>query len=53
MIRDRPDDEFVMALDTYWESISERAGGEELTPEEWDDFLREHSSEMLPPDGEG
>jgi hypothetical protein len=54
VIRDRrPDGELVIAPDTSWEAISERAGGRELTPEEWDQFLREHGSEMLPPDGEG
>jgi hypothetical protein len=54
VIRDRrPDGELVIAPDTSWEAISERARGRELTPEEWDEFLREHGSEMLPPDGEG
>jgi hypothetical protein len=54
VIRDRrPDGELVIAPDTSWEAISERAGGRELTPEEWDEFMREHGSEMLPPDGEG
>jgi hypothetical protein len=54
VIRDRrPDGELVIAPDTSWETIAERAGGRELTPEEWDEFLREHGSEMLPPDGEG
>jgi hypothetical protein len=54
VIRDRrPDGELVIAPDTSWEAISERAGGRELTAEEWDGFMREHGSEMLPPDGEG
>jgi hypothetical protein len=54
VIRDRrPDGELVIAPDTSWEAISERAGGRELTGEEWDEFMREHGSEMLPADGEG
>jgi hypothetical protein len=27
--------------------------GRDLTPREWQDFIRQHGSEMLPPDGEG
>jgi hypothetical protein len=54
VIRDRrPDGELVIAPDTSWEAISERAGGRELTPEEWDEFIAQHGSQMLPPDGEG
>ena len=54
VIRDRrPDGELVIAPDTSWEAISERAGGRELTAEEWDEFTREHGFEMLPADGEG
>jgi hypothetical protein len=54
VIRDRrPGGELVIAPDTSWEAISERAGGRELTPDEWERFIAEHGSEMLPPDGEG
>jgi len=54
VIRDRrPDGELVIAPDTCWEAISERAGGRELTPQEWEEFIAEHGPEMLPPDGEG
>jgi hypothetical protein len=54
VIRDRrPDGELVIAPDTSWEAISERAGGEELMSKQWDEFIVEHGSEMLPPDGEG
>jgi hypothetical protein len=27
--------------------------GRDLTPQEWEDFIRQHGSAMLPPDGEG
>lgn len=54
VIRDRrPGGELVIAPDTSWPAISERAGGRELPPEEWDAFVGEHGSEMLPRDGEG
>lgn len=43
----------MIAPDACWEAISERIGGRELTPEDWNEFLHEHGSEMLPPDGEG
>jgi hypothetical protein len=49
----RPDGDLVIAPDTSWEAISKRAGGLEMTPDRWDKFLREHGSEMLPPDREG
>jgi hypothetical protein len=49
----RADGELVIAPDTSWQAISDRAGGRELTPEEWQAFLDEYGPEMLPPDGEG
>lgn len=27
--------------------------GRDLTPQEWEDFIRQNGTEMLPPDGEG
>lgn len=27
--------------------------GRDLTPQEWEDFIRQHGAAMLPPDGEG
>jgi hypothetical protein len=27
--------------------------GRDRTPQEWEDFIRQHGSAMLPPDGEG
>lgn len=54
VIRDRrPDGEIVLAPDTSWQAIADRAGGRELTPEEWESFKQEHSPHMLPADGEG
>jgi hypothetical protein len=53
-IRDgRPGGELVITPDTFWRAISEGAGGRELTPEEWDEFVREHGSEVLPSGGDG
>jgi hypothetical protein len=54
VIRDRrPDGEIVIAPDNSWAAITERAPGREATPKEWDEFMREHGPQMLPPDGEG
>jgi len=54
VIRDRgPAGELVIAPDTSWEAINERAGGRELTRDEWQAFLEEHGPYMLPADGEG
>jgi hypothetical protein len=54
VIRDRrPDGELVIAPDNSWAAIAERAGGREMTPEEWEEFMREYGPQMLPPDGEG
>ncbi len=47
------DGAILLRPDTSWEAIRERAGGRDLTPQEWEDFLAEHSSAMLPPDDEG
>jgi hypothetical protein len=54
VIRDRrPDGELVIAPDTSIEAIRDELGVRELTHEEWEEFMREHGPEMLPPDGEG
>jgi len=45
--------ELVIAPDTSWEAISQRAGGRELSTEEWDQFIRENGPDMLPADPEG
>lgn len=43
----------LIAPDTSWEAISQRAGGHELTTEEWDQFIRKSGPDMLPADPEG
>ena len=35
------------------QDIFERSGARAATKEEWESFLREHGSNMLPPDDEG
>lgn len=46
--------EAVSADELRWElDILPRQGLRRLTPAEFDDFMREHGSHMLPPDDEG
>ncbi len=45
--------ELIIAPDTSWEAISQRAGGHELSTEEWDQFICENGPDMLPADPEG
>lgn len=48
----RPSGEVVLAPDTSWEAIRDELGVRELTPQEWDELMAKHGSEMLPPDRE-
>lgn len=50
---ERPDGSITLAPDTSWKAIKERSGARDATKEEWESFLAEHGSHMLPPDGEG
>ena len=50
---ERPDGSLTLMPDTSWKAIKERSGARDATKEEWQDFLAEHGSHMLPPDGEG
>jgi hypothetical protein len=34
-------------------AIRQQEQGRDLTPQEWEDFIRQHGPAMLPPDGEG
>jgi len=50
---ERPDGSITLVPDTSWKAIKERSGARDATKEEWESFLAEHGSHMLPPDGEG
>jgi len=50
---ERPDGSLTLVPDTSWKAIRERSGAREATKEEWEGFMAEHGSHMLPPDGEG
>lgn len=50
---ERPDGSLTLVPDTSWKAIKERSGAREATKEEWEGFMAEHGSHMLPPDGEG
>lgn len=50
---ERPDGSLTLVPDTSWKAIKERSGARDATKEEWESFLAEHGSNMLPPDGEG
>jgi len=43
----------VTPTDTSWKAIQQRLGTRSATKEEWENFIREHGPDMLPPDGEG
>lgn len=50
---ERPDGSLILVPDTSWNAIKERSGARDATKEEWESFLAQHGSQMLPPDGEG
>lgn len=54
IVKDKgPGGEITLVPDTSWKAILARGGSQELTPQQWEDFLAEHGPHMLPPDGEG
>ncbi|HEX4731205.1 MAG TPA: hypothetical protein VH299_08035 [Solirubrobacterales bacterium] len=50
---ERPDGTLTLVPDTSWKAIKERSGARDASKEEWENFLAEHGSSMLPPDDEG
>jgi hypothetical protein len=52
---ERSENEFVITREPEpsWKAVQARAGAREMTDQEWKDFISEHGSHMLPPDGEG
>jgi hypothetical protein len=50
---ERPDGTLTLVPDTAWKAIKERSGARDASKEEWENFLAEHGSSMLPPDDEG
>jgi hypothetical protein len=50
---ERPDGSLTLVPDASWKAIKERGGAREAGKEEWDSFISEHGSQMLPPDDEG
>lgn len=50
--RKRDGELLIVPKRAEWIAADDKAG-RVLTPEEWDAFLEQYGSEMLPPDGEG
>lgn len=52
---ERGANEFVIVREPEpsWKEVQSRAGAREMAPEEFEAFMAEHGSHMLPPDGEG
>lgn len=50
---ERPDGSLALVSDTSWKAMQERADTRDATDGEWQDFMSEHGSHMLPPDGDG
>jgi hypothetical protein len=50
---ERPDGSLTLVPDTSWKAIKERSGARDASKEEWENFLAEHGSNMLPLDDEG
>lgn len=50
---ERPDGSLTLVPDTSWKAIKERSGARDATKEEWESFMAENGSNMLPPDDEG
>lgn len=52
---ERGGNEFVIVREPEpsWKEVQSRAGARDMTPEEFEAFMTEHGSHMLPPDSEG